>query len=73
VHRPTRSWAFSLIDLLVGGGARERALDALDPKTKKVAVKCDLCSGYSDYACVTGCPVGAAFRIDPRAAFSAGS
>jgi CRP-like cAMP-binding protein/Fe-S-cluster-containing hydrogenase component 2 len=35
----------------------------------KVAVKCDLCAGHADYACVTACPVGAAFRIDPVQAF----
>jgi CRP-like cAMP-binding protein/Fe-S-cluster-containing hydrogenase component 2 len=31
----------------------------------RVAVKCDLCEGYDDYACVRACPVGAAMRIDP--------
>jgi len=31
----------------------------------KVAVKCNLCEGYADYACVRGCPVGAAMRVDP--------
>ncbi len=36
-----------------------------DVKGNRVAVKCDLCAGYSDYACVTGCPVGAAIRINP--------
>jgi len=35
----------------------------------KVAVKCDLCAGFPDYACVTACPVGAAFRVDPVRAF----
>jgi Fe-S-cluster-containing hydrogenase component 2 len=38
----------------------------LDPKVPKKAVKCDLCAKYDDYACVTACPVGAAFRIDPK-------
>lgn len=38
-------------------------------KGDRVAVKCDLCFGYSDYACVTGCPVGAAMRIDPVEVF----
>jgi ferredoxin len=32
-------------------------------------VKCDLCAGYEYYACVHACPVGAAMRIDPVAAF----
>lgn len=41
----------------------------VDPESPKVAVKCDLCAGYKDYACVTACPVGAAFRIDPVEAF----
>jgi len=30
-----------------------------------VAVKCDLCAGYKNEACVTACPTGAAFRFDP--------
>ncbi|HMJ13112.1 MAG TPA: 4Fe-4S binding protein, partial [Polyangiaceae bacterium] len=67
VVRPNKSWVFSLLDLLVPGAPRRQALDALDPKLKKLAVKCDLCADYADYACVTGCPVGAAFRVDPRA------
>ncbi|MBK6695574.1 MAG: cyclic nucleotide-binding domain-containing protein [Myxococcales bacterium] len=36
------------------------------PERPRKAVKCDLCAGYDDYACVSACPVGAAFRIDPR-------
>lgn len=31
----------------------------------RLAVKCNLCEGYDDYACVRACPVGAAMRIDP--------
>jgi Fe-S-cluster-containing hydrogenase component 2 len=34
-------------------------------KGNRIAVKCDLCAGYDDYACVRGCPVGAAMRVDP--------
>lgn len=34
-------------------------------KGDRVAVKCDLCAGYEDYACVTACPVGAAMRVNP--------
>jgi CRP-like cAMP-binding protein/Fe-S-cluster-containing dehydrogenase component len=71
-ERPRRGVLFSVLHLLMGGEPRRQALAALDPKLKKVAVKCDLCADYSDYACVTGCPVGAAFRIDPRAALTRG-
>ncbi len=38
---------------------------------QRVAVKCDLCAGYSDGpACVRACPVGAALRIDPTDFFA---
>jgi NADPH-dependent 2,4-dienoyl-CoA reductase/sulfur reductase-like enzyme/pSer/pThr/pTyr-binding forkhead associated (FHA) protein/Fe-S-cluster-containing hydrogenase component 2/CRP-like cAMP-binding protein len=36
---------------------------------KKVAIKCDLCAGYSDQACVQACPTGAAVRIQPTKFF----
>jgi len=65
VDRPKRGLFPSLLDFLALGSARERALDSLDPKVQRVAVKCDLCAGHSDYACVTACPVGANFRVDP--------
>ncbi len=65
VEQPKRGLFPSLFDFLARGSARERALDALDPKVQRVAVKCDLCAGHSDYACVTACPVGANFRVDP--------
>jgi CRP-like cAMP-binding protein/Fe-S-cluster-containing dehydrogenase component len=64
-----RGILFDLIDLVRGGAARERALRELDPRVPKKASKCDLCAGHGDYACVTACPTGAAFRIDPREAF----
>ncbi|MFN8534377.1 MAG: cyclic nucleotide-binding domain-containing protein [Dehalococcoidia bacterium] len=36
-----------------------------DDLQQKLAVKCDLCAGFSDGpACVRGCPTGAAFRAD---------
>lgn len=65
VEKPKRGVLVSLLDFLATGSLRERALEAVDPKAARVAVKCDLCAEYSDYACVTACPVGAAFRIDP--------
>lgn len=65
VEKPERGLIVSLLDFLATGSLRERALEAVDPKAARVAVKCDLCAEYSDYACVTACPVGAAFRIDP--------
>jgi Fe-S-cluster-containing hydrogenase component 2/CRP-like cAMP-binding protein len=55
----------SLFDFLAGKRARKEALDALDPRVQRIAVKCDLCAGHHDYACVTACPVAAAFRVDP--------
>jgi NADPH-dependent 2,4-dienoyl-CoA reductase/sulfur reductase-like enzyme/Fe-S-cluster-containing hydrogenase component 2/pSer/pThr/pTyr-binding forkhead associated (FHA) protein/CRP-like cAMP-binding protein len=39
--------------------------DAFDEMRKKVAIKCDLCAGYKDQACVEACPTGAAVRIQP--------
>jgi CRP-like cAMP-binding protein/Fe-S-cluster-containing hydrogenase component 2 len=67
VDPPKPSFAVRLMDFLRGGRDRERALASLSPSAAKRAVKCDLCAGYDDYACVSACPVGAAFRIDPQA------
>ncbi|HTQ04477.1 MAG TPA: cyclic nucleotide-binding domain-containing protein [Polyangiaceae bacterium] len=67
VERKKRGFFPTLFDFLVRGAIREQALDAIDPKTLRVAVKCDLCAGHGDYACVTACPVGANFRVDPGA------
>ena len=36
---------------------------------KKIAIKCDLCAGYKDQACVEACPMGAAFRVQPTVFF----
>jgi Fe-S-cluster-containing dehydrogenase component len=70
VEKPRPGVLSSLLDFLATGSLRERALEAIDPKAARVAVKCDLCAEYSDYACVTACPVGAAFRIDPGEALA---
>lgn len=49
---------FSLLDMLKGKTEEEH-------NVQRLAVKCNLCAGYDDYACVRGCPVGAAMRVDP--------
>jgi Fe-S-cluster-containing hydrogenase component 2 len=61
-----------LRDFLAGSSTRDRALAALAPGVEKVAVKCDLCAGHADYACVTACPTAAAFRVDPQRALPGG-
>lgn len=56
---------------VLGFRARREALTELDPRVPRIAVKCDLCAGYPDYACVNACPVGAMFRIDPMKSLEA--
>jgi CRP-like cAMP-binding protein/Fe-S-cluster-containing hydrogenase component 2 len=65
VKRQKRGFWPAMLEFLARGSSREAALEALDPKVERVAVKCDLCAGHADYACVTACPVGANFRVDP--------
>jgi Fe-S-cluster-containing hydrogenase component 2/CRP-like cAMP-binding protein len=67
-----RGFFFDLWDLIRGPRERAQAQAELEPDVPKVAVKCDLCAEYSDYACVTACPTGAAFRTDPSAKLGAG-
>lgn len=43
--------------------------DPLNEIRKKLAIKCDLCAGYSNQACVQACPTGAAFRVQPTQFF----
>ncbi|HEU0000695.1 MAG TPA: cyclic nucleotide-binding domain-containing protein [Ktedonobacteraceae bacterium] len=40
-----------------------------DEMRKKLAIKCDLCAGYDNQACVQACPTGAAIRVQPTAFF----
>ncbi|HEX6477385.1 MAG TPA: FAD-dependent oxidoreductase [Ktedonobacteraceae bacterium] len=44
-------------------------LSGYDEMRKKVAIKCDLCAGYGDQACVQACPTGAAIRVQPTTFF----
>ena len=62
-------------DVAGGSHAASGPLDVFSPRSgydelrKKIAIKCDLCAGYSNQACVQACPVGAAFRVRPSAFF----
>lgn len=59
------------------GGNRASAgpLDIFPPRSgydelrKKIAIKCDLCTGFRDQACVQACPTGAALRVQPARFF----
>ena len=44
-------------------------IDAFGEMRKKLAIKCDLCAGYNNQACVQACPTGAAFRVQPTTFF----
>jgi CRP-like cAMP-binding protein/Fe-S-cluster-containing hydrogenase component 2 len=46
-----------------------QTLDAYGEMRKKVAIKCDLCAGYNNQACVQACPTGAAIRVQPTKFF----
>jgi CRP-like cAMP-binding protein/Fe-S-cluster-containing hydrogenase component 2 len=68
VETAKKGWIASLLDLLKGGDAKAAYEREIDPKVPQKAHKCDLCAEYDDYACVTACPVGAMFRVDPKVA-----
>ena len=46
-----------------------KTTDAYGEMRKKLAIKCDLCAGYNNQACVQACPTGAAFRVQPTQFF----
>ncbi len=46
-----------------------RPVDAHGEMRKKVAIKCDLCAGYNNQACVQACPVSAVVRVQPTTFF----
>jgi Fe-S-cluster-containing hydrogenase component 2 len=47
----------------------QRPRDAYGELRKKIAIKCDLCAGYDNQACVQACPTGAAIRVQPATFF----
>ncbi len=53
----------------VAPGPLDVAYSGYDEMRKKLAIKCDLCAGYNDQACVQACPTGAAFRVHPTTFF----
>ena len=53
----------------VTAGPLTPSRDAGEELRKKIAIKCDLCAGYKDQACVEACPTGAAIRVQPTAFF----
>ena len=50
-------------------GLNGPASGGYDELRKKIAVKCDLCVGYDNQACVQACPTGAAMRVQPASFF----
>ena len=48
---------------------KNQPLDAFGEIRKKLAIKCDLCAGYENQACVQACPTGAAIRVQPTTFF----
>jgi Fe-S-cluster-containing hydrogenase component 2 len=50
---------------MLSGATYDQVQDDINPGVARIAVKCDLCAGHDNYACVEACPVGAAARIDP--------
>ncbi|HEY6540109.1 MAG TPA: cyclic nucleotide-binding domain-containing protein [Ktedonobacteraceae bacterium] len=54
---------------VVASPSTPRPLEGYDSMMKKIAVKCDLCAGYDNQACIQACPTGAAFRVQPASFF----
>jgi len=54
---------------MVSTPSTPKPLEGYDRMLKKIAVKCDLCAGYDNQACIQACPTGAAFRVQPLTFF----
>jgi CRP-like cAMP-binding protein/Fe-S-cluster-containing hydrogenase component 2 len=61
-----------VLSRLVGKQAPEVAAEE-GRRAKNFAVKCDLCAGRSDMACISNCPCGAIERISPEALLGGGA
>lgn len=74
-QRGRRSLPVVSSDAAGGKRATPGPLDIFPPRSgydelrKKIAIKCDLCAGYRDQACVQACPTGAALRVQPARFF----
>ena len=74
-ERARRSLPVLSVEAAGGNYVSPGPLDSFQPRNpleemrKKVAIKCDLCAGYKDQACVQACPTGAAIRIAPTKFF----
>jgi NADPH-dependent 2,4-dienoyl-CoA reductase/sulfur reductase-like enzyme/pSer/pThr/pTyr-binding forkhead associated (FHA) protein/Fe-S-cluster-containing hydrogenase component 2/CRP-like cAMP-binding protein len=64
-----KSLPIARLGQLAPGPLESPTRDAYDELRKKIAIKCDLCAGYKDQACVQACPTGAAIRIRPTEFF----
>jgi CRP-like cAMP-binding protein/Fe-S-cluster-containing hydrogenase component 2 len=57
------------LPVLAAPGPLETRHDGYEQMRKKLAIKCDLCAGYDNQACVQACPTGAAIRVQPATFF----
>ncbi len=69
-ERGRRSLPMAGAGLLAPGPLNmQQPIDSVAEMRKKIAIKCDLCAGYDNQACVQACPTGAAIRINPTTFF----
>ncbi|HLX41505.1 MAG TPA: cyclic nucleotide-binding domain-containing protein [Ktedonobacteraceae bacterium] len=59
----------TVLPMVQPGPLNAQSSGGYDELRKKIAVKCDLCAGYNNQACVQACPTGAAMRIQPATFF----
>jgi CRP-like cAMP-binding protein/Fe-S-cluster-containing hydrogenase component 2 len=57
------------LQMAAAPGPLNEPKDAYGELRKKLAIKCDLCAGYDNQACVQACPTGAAIRVQPTTFF----